>query len=254
VIEDTMFFPRLRHQAKWVFLFLAIVFGLGFVGFGVGAGGIGLGNIFEGVADSGIPSVSEAEKRTAENPRDPAAFRALADAHVADGNTDEAIEALERLVQLRPRNVDALRELAGLYLSKADEAQTAANEANLRAAYLAPGNVVSSTILLDDRPLDPDPISSALSTRLSNIVSTKLGEAQQASASAVTAYEKIVAATPRDPSVLLELGQAAENAGDTAKAIEAYEKFVRRAPNDPATPEVKRLLEELRASAPPPSG
>ena len=31
-----MFFPRLRRQAKWVFLFLALVFALGFVGFGVG--------------------------------------------------------------------------------------------------------------------------------------------------------------------------------------------------------------------------
>jgi hypothetical protein len=36
VIEDTMFFPRLRRHAKWMFLFLALVFALGFVGFGVG--------------------------------------------------------------------------------------------------------------------------------------------------------------------------------------------------------------------------
>ena len=40
-IEDTMFFPRLRRHAKWMFVFLALVFGLGFVVFGVGAGGTG---------------------------------------------------------------------------------------------------------------------------------------------------------------------------------------------------------------------
>ena len=27
-IEDTMFFPRLRRHAKWMFVFLALVFGL----------------------------------------------------------------------------------------------------------------------------------------------------------------------------------------------------------------------------------
>jgi tetratricopeptide (TPR) repeat protein len=251
VIEDTMFFPRLRRQAKWMFLFLALVFGLGFVGFGVGAGGIGLGNVFQGVADSGVPSVSDAEKEASENPSDPQAFRKLATAHQADGNTDGAIEALERMVLLRPKNVDALRELAGLYLAKAGEAQTRASEANLRAAYLAPGTSVANSITVDGKPIDPDPITTALSTRLSTIVSTELGAAQQASASAVATYEKIVAARPRDPSVLLELGQAAEGASDTATAIEAYEKFLRLAPTDPTAPEVRRLLKELRAFSSP---
>ena len=34
-----MFFPRLRRQAKWMFVFLALVFGVGFVAFGVGGTG-----------------------------------------------------------------------------------------------------------------------------------------------------------------------------------------------------------------------
>ena len=32
-----MFFTRLRAHAKWMFVFLALVFGVGFVGFGIGA-------------------------------------------------------------------------------------------------------------------------------------------------------------------------------------------------------------------------
>ena len=36
-IEDTMFFPKLRRHAKWMFVFLALVFGVGFVVFGIGA-------------------------------------------------------------------------------------------------------------------------------------------------------------------------------------------------------------------------
>ena len=42
-IEDTMFFPRLRRHAKWMFVFLAVALGGGFVLFGVGAGGTGVG-------------------------------------------------------------------------------------------------------------------------------------------------------------------------------------------------------------------
>ena len=52
-IEDTMFFPRLRRHAKWMFVFLALVFGLGFVGFGVGAGGVGFGDVFRGGGGGG---------------------------------------------------------------------------------------------------------------------------------------------------------------------------------------------------------
>ncbi len=246
-----MFFPRLRRQAKWMFLFLAIAMGGGFVLFGVGAGGIGLGNVLEGAGDSGVPSVSEAEKEASENPSDPRAFRELATAHQAADDTDGAIEALERVVLLRPKSVDDLRQLAVLYLAKAGEAQTRAQEANLRAAFLAPGTTVASSIAIDGKPLEPDAISNALSTRLSTLVSTELGAAQQAYASAVSTYKKIVAARPRDPSVLLELGQAATNANDTASAIEAYEKFIRLAPTDPTVPEVERVLKELRAFSTP---
>ena len=47
-IEDTMFFPRLRRHAKWMFVFLAVALGGGFVLFGVGAGGTGVGDISPG--------------------------------------------------------------------------------------------------------------------------------------------------------------------------------------------------------------
>jgi tetratricopeptide (TPR) repeat protein len=246
-----MFFPKLRRQAKWMFLFLALVFGLGFVGFGVGAGGIGLGNVFQGSGESGIPSISSAEKRVSENPRDAQAFRDLATAHQAEGNTDEAIEALQSFVGLRPRNVDGLRELAALYLAKASEAQVEAQNANIRAAYTVPGASVAGTIILDGQPLDPDPISKTVSDRLSEAVNAALQEAQTASSQAVEMYRRIADASPRDPNVQLELGQAAQNAGDNTTAIAAYEKFLRISPNDPTAPEIKRIIKELKASQQP---
>jgi hypothetical protein len=71
-----MFFPKLRAQAKWVFVFLALVFGLGFVLFGVGSGSGGLSdllqgnfnNLFGGSAASG--DAGKARDRIKKNPDD----------------------------------------------------------------------------------------------------------------------------------------------------------------------------------------
>ena len=60
-----MFFPKLRRQAKWVFVILALVFALGFVVFGVGSGGgIGLGDLFNsGGGSKKTASESDARDR-----------------------------------------------------------------------------------------------------------------------------------------------------------------------------------------------
>jgi tetratricopeptide (TPR) repeat protein len=243
-----MFFPRLRRNAKWMFLFLALVFGLGFVGFGVGAGGVGIGDVFrESAGPSGVPSISASEKRVSENPRDAAAFRDLATAHQAAGNTDDAIEALENFVALRPRNQAALVDLASLYLVKVDEAQQRANIANIRAAYLAPGAAVAGLIQLGGSPLEPDPISGAVDQQLSQIVQRELGAAQTAAAQAVDAYKRRAATEPRNALFQLELAQTAESAGDPATAIAAYERFLVLEPDDPNTPDVEARLKQLRA-------
>ena len=77
-IEDTMFFPRLRRHAKWMFVFLAVALGGGFVLFGVGAGGTGVGDILRGGGgSSGVPSISSAEKKTEENPKNVAGVDAI---------------------------------------------------------------------------------------------------------------------------------------------------------------------------------
>ena len=244
-----MFFPRLRRHAKWMFLLLALAFALGFVGFGVGAGGVGVGDIFRGGGTgSGVPSVSEAQKRVSENPKDPKAFRDLANAQEAAGNTDGAIEALESLTDLRPKNADALRELAGLYLAKASSAQERAQILQYRAQFLAPGTIVGSTFQLDGTPLTPDPVTNAVTSLYDGDISAAYAELQTASAAAVDAYKRIAAANPKDPAAQLELADAARTAGDAKTTIAAYEKFLELAPDDPSAPEVKRLLKQLRAS------
>jgi tetratricopeptide (TPR) repeat protein len=249
VIEDTMFFPRLRRHAKWMFLLLALAFALGFVGFGVGAGGVGVGDIFRDAGSgSGIPSVSSAQKRVSENPKDPQAFRDLANAQQAAGSTDGAIEALEGLVALRPKDTDALRELAGLYLTKASTAQERAQILQYRSQVLAPGSLADTAFQLGTVALTPDPITNAVVSKYDDGISAAYGEAQTAAVQAVATYKKIAVALPKDPTVQLELAQAALTTGDRASAIAAYERFLELAPDDPTAPEVKRQLKQLRAS------
>src|SRR4249920_938564 len=78
-IEDTMFFPRLRKHAKWMFVFLAVFFGFGFVLFGVGAGGVGFGDILRGSGSGGgSQSVKSARKETEQHPQSIQAWRDLA--------------------------------------------------------------------------------------------------------------------------------------------------------------------------------
>ena len=115
-IEDTMFFPRLRRHAKWMFVFLAVALGGGFVLFGVGAGGTGVGDILRGGgASSGVPSISSSEKKTEQDPKNVQAWTDLSTALQADGQTDKAIDAQKHVVALTPKDSDALRTLAGLY-------------------------------------------------------------------------------------------------------------------------------------------
>jgi tetratricopeptide (TPR) repeat protein len=246
-----MFFPRLRRHAKWVFLFLAVAFALGFVGFGVGAGGVGFGDILKGSGSgSGIPSISDAQKRVDENPKDAKAFRDLATAYQAKSETTNAIDALESYVSLRPKDSDALRELAGLYLVQVSDAQRRYQLAQYRESFLATSAPLLQSINLGGRPLDLDPLSQAVSSVISQETNTALGEAQAAAANAVSTYKKIVALSPNDPTVQLELGEAARNANDIPTATAAYKKYLKLVPaNDPTVREVKRLLKSLKSGA-----
>jgi tetratricopeptide (TPR) repeat protein len=241
-----MFFPRLRRHAKWMFLFLALVFALGFVGFGVGAGGIGFGDVIKNAAGgAGQPSISKAEQATLDNPKDAQAFKDLSTAYQAAGQTDNAIEALTSYTQLRPKDTDALRELAALYLQKASAAQDRAQIFQTRSAYLAPGGIRDTIFQLGGSPLTPDPITNAVSTGYEAEISAASSEAQTASAQAVEQYRRIAQLRPKDPSVQLELASAAQTGGDVATTIAAYKAFLKLAPNDPTAPEVRQLLKRL---------
>ena len=132
-IEDTMFFPRLRRHSKWMFLFLALFFGLGFVLFGVGASGTGLGDLFRNHrGGSSGNSVGSALKATQKNPRDPKGWQDLATAYETKGDIDLAVNAQTRYTDLAPKDLDGLNQLAGLYRTQAQKQATIARSEERR--------------------------------------------------------------------------------------------------------------------------
>jgi Flp pilus assembly protein TadD len=249
-IEDTMFFPRLRRHAKWMFVFLAVALGGGFVLFGVGAGGTGVGDLFRGGGSSGSPSVSSAQKKTEQNPKDVAAWRALSTALQTDGQTDQAIVAQNRVVVLAPKDADALRELAGLYLSQAAAKQRQAQALQVQAAYQGAGQSFPGSLTSQSgQPVVGDKISQTINAQSSTEIQALATAAQGAARSAVGTYQKIAALSPNDPNVQLELAQAAQQAGDTPTAIAAYTTFLKLAPDDPSAAIVKQQLKQLKQTS-----
>ena len=252
-IEDTMFFPRLRRHAKWMFVFLAVALGGGFVLFGVGAGGTGVGDLFRGNGGtSGVPSVSNAQKKTEQSPKDVEAWRELSTALQTDGQTDKAIDAQKHVVALAPKNADALRELAGLYLAQSTSKQRQAQIVQIQAAYAAPGqNFPGALLSAAGQPLVDDKISATINAQSSTAIQKLASEARDASVNAVSAYKKIVVLQPGDPNVQLEFAQAAQQAGDVSSAVGAYGAFLKLAPDDPNAPIVKQQLKQLKQTSAP---
>lgn len=236
-----------------MFVFLAIVFGAGFVFFGVGGNlsGTGVADILgAGGGSSGQPSVDDARERLAKNPDNAQALRDLATALQTDGRPDEAIDPLEQYTSLRPKEGDALRELAGLYLSNASAARQDLGIAQEQVTLLDPSSAfLPSTTSPLGQALASAPITTAVTTKANAAVNDAYTRLIAAYSAASGAYKKIVALEPDDASAQLQLADAAQNSGDSTTAIAAYKRFLTLAPDDPSAPLVKQQIAQLQASS-----
>jgi tetratricopeptide (TPR) repeat protein len=248
--EQEMFFPRLRRQAKWMFVFLALVFGLGYVIFNVGGTipGTGLGDILQGAgAGSGRPDVGDAQEKVRENPNDAAAKLALADALTQNNRSDEAIPVLEQYLDQRPKDADAVSRLAGLYMGEGAKHQQDAAVAQAEVQAANPGAAFSPSDGLVAQLRTQGEASKALSADANERLSEASGEATLAFQQARDLYKRLTQLTPDDSSVQFSLASASEQAGDYDTAIQAYKQFIKLAPDDPNVPAIKRQIQLLEA-------
>jgi tetratricopeptide (TPR) repeat protein len=248
--EDLMFFPKLRRRAKWVFLLLAIAFGIGFVAFGVGTGvsGTSLGDVLRdliGQQNTGS-SIDDARKDALAHPQDADAQFAYANALQARGRTQEAIAALEAYTALKPKDTDALRQLANLWGSVANEARQAQQVASAQATEASAAASIAAPDSDFLRDVEQNKIAATLAQQANARASAAQARAQSAAASQQNVYEQLTLLIPDDPSVFLSLGIAAQEANDAESAIAAYQKFLDLAPSDPSAAQVKQQIEFLK--------
>jgi tetratricopeptide (TPR) repeat protein len=254
-----MFFPRLRRQAKWMFVFLAVVFGLGYVIFNVGGSipGTGLGDVLQGLAQQqGTgPSVGESRDKIKDRPNDPTGYRDLSTALQREGRNVEAIQPLERYVQMRPTDRDALRSLGSLHMAQARTYEEQGALARAQLTEITGGDVLSpgTTSPFGQEFANPQ-ISSIESTKYNQQLNQAFLGLQESYKEATRVFQKLVDVTPDEleadePLIFLQLGQAAQSAGDYKAAIKAYERYLVVAPDSASAPAVKAQLPELRKAA-----
>lgn len=252
--EDLMFFPRLRRRAKWVFLFLAIAFGLGFVAFGVGTGvsGTSLGDVLQDFLNrepEGIQSVEDARKAAQERPNDVQAQITYATALQANGSRPEAIAVLERYTTRKPRDGQALRQLALMWGAEAGLAREAAQIASAEAQQISLQETLAPT---EGGGFFQEVAGNRISETLAQEAQAKASEAQgralRAAREEATAWRDLSLLTPEDSGVFLQLGIASEGSGDIEAAIAAYEKFLELAPDDSRADVVQQQIDLLKAN------
>lgn len=245
-----MFFPRLRRQAKWVFVLLAFVFAAGFVFFGVGSGS-GIGDLLRGnfslfgnngtTVSSGVKS---ALKETKAHPNNPNAWNDLAAAYQTDGNLTDANRALEHVLKLRPNDLDALQRVAGFYETRATtkvaEAKTLQDQAPLNLGGVLG---VASTSQLG-QILAQDNVSQQLTAKANNL----FGESNLALQKDASLYKRIAKLQPTDVNTQYHYAQLADLTGNTKAALTAYRKVVRLAPTDPSAQQAKQRIAVLAAA------
>jgi tetratricopeptide (TPR) repeat protein len=259
--EDTMFFPRLRRQAKWMFVFLAIVFGLGYVIFNVGGSipGTGLGDVLQGLAqtsDAG-PSVGESRNKIEDEPNNPQGYRDLASALQREGKNAEAIQPLERYVQMRTTDREALRQLGALHMAQARVHEEQGAIARAQLTELTGGDVLTpGTSSPFGQSFSNPKITSLESQKYNQQLNNAFLGAQEAYKDATRVFQRLVAVTPDEqeadePLVFLQLGQAAQSAGDLKAAVKAYERYLVVAPDSASASAVRAQLPALKEAANP---
>jgi tetratricopeptide (TPR) repeat protein len=258
--EDQLFFARLRRHAKWMFVLLALVFGVGFVAFGVGSGSSGISDILQGSffgGGSGTGSrIKDDQKKIKANPRNIDAYRDLAALYQQKQQTSQAVATLERAAKIQPKNLDVLGDLARLYRGQAEsvknDAAAAQNELASRAVT-PPGVDLNSTL---GQALGSDPLTQSLRTKATEAFSkltaafTKTEKAYQRVATAARGTSQEANAQLQLGSLAVEAVQITGQQNDIVVAVNAYKRYLKLEPRGVSASQARQTLAQLQTFLP----
>jgi len=251
--EDQLFFSRLRHHAKVIYVLLAVVFAGGFIFLGVGSGSTGIGDLlqghlFGGGGSSTSSQISDKQQQIQRHPRQVALYLDLAGLYQADNKEAQALATLQKARQVAPGNIDVLNRIATVYSTQAareGDRYTALLDTYSQNAAAPPGVDTSSQI---GQAITSDPYTQGLQQQL-NEAYTKVTGAYTKVASIYQQAAQAAKGTSAEPTALLQWASAAQSANDLSTAIQAYQQFLKVAPDNPNAPTVRQTLAQLQASA-----
>jgi tetratricopeptide (TPR) repeat protein len=259
--EEQLFFSRLRRHTKWVYILLAVVFGLGFVVLGVGSGSSGvadvLSNLFHGSTGTSLSSqIKSDQKKIAAHPTNTAPYLDLATLYQQKQDTAAAIATLQSAHKANPKNLDVLSRLASIYQSQAETARN--NAADAQAALAAanatpPGVDVNSNF---GQAFTADPLSTTLKANATEAF-TKVGTAFT---KAENGYKQLAAAargTSEEADAQLQLASIAQNTlqitgqpAHASLAIAAYKRYLQLEPKGVQATQARQTIAQLQAFLP----
>jgi hypothetical protein len=250
VAEDAMFFPRLRRQAKWMFVFLALVFAIGFVAFGIGGSGTGgFADILQdgGSSSSGGPSVGAAKDKIEDG--NLAAYKELAEAYRTEGKQEEAIAAGESYVRAEPTDYAFMRTLASDYEGKAARER---DEASAIQEDLANSTGTTFAIPPDSqlgRAIGTGRIDRELTTDANQKLAELFGTIESSYARATALYQRVARVEKEDVLLQMLLATSAYQASKNGIAIKAARRVCTLAPGSPDCTQARNLIAQIRAQS-----
>jgi tetratricopeptide (TPR) repeat protein len=247
-----MLFEKIRRTQKPVFLFLAIMFGLGFALLGVGSAGNvnALDFLHLGGGSSTPGSISSLNSAVSKNPNDATSWIRLAQAYSAAGQNDQAINAYINYVRLRPKDTTSLTALSGLIERRAVlNLQNAAANQNVAGYYQnGTGGAVMHSLPFGSSLSDPMAQQLALpySDEASALQQQSTGDFQRA-----TEYRQTIAKLdPKNAFNQEALGYDAYYARSYPLSAAAFKRYIALAPkNAQDIAQVKAALKQVELLA-----
>jgi cytochrome c-type biogenesis protein CcmH/NrfG len=192
--------------------------------------------------------VEKLQEKVAKSPNDAAAQLELARGLESEQRFDEAIQAYRRYTTLRPNSLQGLNQLAALYEQKAQTDAQAIQAAAGQVQAASPGDAFGpdpTSQLGKALGSTQDPVTGSLSTDAQAAYQQAISAYQTTRQAALDVYKRIAELSPNEAAPQLQLGYAAEQAGDLTTALATYRSFVKRFPDDPSTADVRRQITQL---------
>jgi tetratricopeptide (TPR) repeat protein len=250
--NQDLFFMRLRRRQKWVFLALAIIFGVTFAAVGVGSGaGGGLQQVWNGILGNGGDPVGKAQSEIKTNPAK--GYKDLANAYVTKNDLGNAIIAMQSYLKIKKHDSNAWAQLGGYQKQQGDTAASEYQQVLQSGQLQSPGSALQPQGPLGTQ-LGTNPIDQFYAQQNQTTSGPLYQQALAGYQGSLTAFEnaaKYASRATRPELLLSGVFPAAQLAGQTKVALRALQHYVQLAPNSPTLTQIEAQCKQLGGSCVP---